>query len=428
MNIFRILSMAFKNTFRSKVRTFLTATAIFIGAFTLMLTNGIGTGINSYIDTQLDSIGGQNVMDVRGGTTEEMKEAMGDGLKEYDPDKKSSQLGGSGFNLKTLNNKDIETIKGIEGVQTVRPVYLVSAQYVTAGDKKYEMNINVSLPGGNLDYMAGAGIQNDKGRELVLTEEYLEPLGFKNAEEAINKKIEIGVPNALGKTTKIDGTIVGVQKPTLIDLGINTSEQLRQDIYEINREGGPEEIEESYLQAQITYDTSLGEEHVADIKQALEAKGYNGATVTDQIGMFKTIIDIIVSVLNGFAVIALIAAGFGIINTLLMSVQERTREIGLMKAMGLSSGKVFGLFTGEALTIGLLGSAMGVGAGYVVGNLVNIIARDNLSALGGIDVVLYTWPTVGTIVGIVLLIAFVAGTLPAVKAAKQNPIDALRYE
>ncbi len=428
MNIFRILSMAVKNTFRSKLRTFLTATAIFIGAFTLMLTNGIGAGINSYIDTQLDSIGGQNVMNVSKGTSAEMKEAMGDGLKEYNPDEKTSQLGGSGIKLKTMDDKDIEALKSIAGVQSVRPVYLVNAQYISSGAKKYELNINVSLPGGNLDYMAGTGVKNEKGREIVLTEEYLEPLGFKNAEDAVNKTIELGVPNAQGKTTIIEGTVVGVQKPTLIDLGMNTSEQLREDIYEINREGGPKAVEESYLQAQITYDTSLGEEHVADIKQSLDDNGYNGTTVTDQIGMFKTIIDVIVSVLNGFAVIALIAAGFGIINTLLMSVQERTREIGLMKAMGLSSGKVFGLFTGEALTIGLLGSAMGVGAGYVVGNLVNVIARDNLSALGGIDVVLYTWPTVGTIVGIVLFIAFVAGTLPAVKAAKQNPIDALRYE
>ena len=84
-------------------------------------------------------------------------------------------------------------------------------------------------------------------------------------------------------------------------------------------------------------------------------------------GMFKTVIDGIVLVLNAFAIIALLAASFGIVNTLLMSVQERTREIGLMKAMGMGSGKVFGLFSLEAAFIGFLGSAIGVGVAMLAG-------------------------------------------------------------
>ena len=88
--------------------------------------------------------------------------------------------------------------------------------------------------------------------------------------------------------------------------------------------------------------------------------------------MFKSVIDGIVLVLNAFAVIALIAAGFGIVNTLFMSVQERTREIGLMKAMGMASGRVFGLFSLEAVFIGFLGSAIGVlGRDRASGQLVN---------------------------------------------------------
>ena len=67
--------------------------------------------------------------------------------------------------------------------------------------------------------------------------------------------------------------------------------------------------------------------------------------------------------LDAFAVIALIAAGFGIINTLLMSVQERTREIGLMKAMGLGGGRIFAMFSIEAIFIGFLGSAIGAAIG-----------------------------------------------------------------
>ncbi len=79
--------------------------------------------------------------------------------------------------------------------------------------------------------------------------------------------------------------------------------------------------------------------------------------------------------LNAFAVIALIAAGFGIINTLLMSVQERTREIGLMKAMGMGGGKVYTLFSLEAVFIGFLGSAIGAGVAIALGTgISNVLA------------------------------------------------------
>src|SRR5690606_24514932 len=92
------------------------------------------------------------------------------------------------------------------------------------------------------------------------------------------------------------------------------------------------------------------------VKAALSEEGFMAMTVEDQLGVVTGIIDTVTWVLNGFALIALLAASFGIVNTLLMSVQERTREIGLMKALGMSGGKVFGLFSMEAVMLGIMGS------------------------------------------------------------------------
>ena len=123
------------------------------------------------------------------------------------------------------------------------------------------------------------------------------------------------------------------------------------------------------------------------------------------------------------------AAGFGIVNTLLMSVQERTREIGLMKAMGMGSGSVFALFSTEAAFIGFLGSAIGSAAAIGLGTAVSgALARGPLSDLEGLQILAFTPGTVAGVILLVMAIAFVAGTLPAWRAARQNPIDALRYE
>ncbi|BDZ47265.1 ABC transporter permease [Naasia aerilata] len=151
--------------------------------------------------------------------------------------------------------------------------------------------------------------------------------------------------------------------------------------------------------------------------------------MADQLGSFQAVISGIIAVLDAFAVIALLAAGFGIVNTLLMSVQERTREIGLMKAMGMRGSRVFALFSTEAVYIGFLGSAIGSALGILVGvGVSDVLGRTVLKDLTGLQLVAFDPVSVAVVILLVMAIAFLAGTLPAVRAARQNPIDALRYE
>ena len=164
------------------------------------------------------------------------------------------------------------------------------------------------------------------------------------------------------------------------------------------------------------------------LQDRLADAGYTGSTLEDQLGTITAVIDGIVLVLNGFAVIALVAAGIGIVNTLFMAVQERTREVGLMKAMGLSSGRVFSLFSIEAVVIGLVGSALGVLGAVGAGQLVNSVSGDLLVDLPGLILVAFDPVGVATVVLGVMAIAFLAGTLPALRAARQDPISSLRYE
>ncbi len=152
----------------------------------------------------------------------------------------------------------------------------------------------------------------------------------------------------------------------------------------------------------------------------MKKQGYAAKTIEDQIGTFKAVISGIVAVLNAFGVIALLAASFGIINTLLMSVQERTKEIGLMKAMGMSPSRIFLLFSVEAVLLGFWGSLLGVMAAIGVGQIANhVVSTGILKDLPGLT--LLTFPPMGTlgIIALIMVIAFLAGTLPRARISSR---------
>src|SRR5699024_9415176 len=140
------------------------------------------------------------------------------------------------------------------------------------------------------------------------------------------------------------------------------------------------EQDDAFIQAVLDIDDPEANQQA--VLDALEDEGLMGMTLEDLLGMIQGVIDAIACVLYGFALIALLAASFGIVNALLMSVQERTREIGLMKALGMSSGKVFGLFSMEAVVIGILGSVVGLVAGLVAGFAANAILTGPDGPLG----------------------------------------------
>jgi putative ABC transport system permease protein len=140
---------------------------------------------------------------------------------------------------------------------------------------------------------------------------------------------------------------------------------------------------------------------------------------------------VILTVFKIFGFIALIAAAIGIINTLFIAVQERTREIGLDKALGMSSGKVFMSFTIEAISLGFWGSVFGIIVSIIIGNIVNTAFHAEgafLESFPTFNLVIYTIPDIISVTLLIMFIAFLAGTLPARRAAHKNPIDSLRYE
>lgn len=424
IDLFRTAS---SNMLRSKIRSLLTIAAIFIGAFTLTLTNGIGSGVSAYIDKQLGNIGAENVLLVR----PEVERSLGEGPRKYDPE--SSDNAASQIQMPSLEPKDVADIASQPGIVKAEPIVMAQADFIQFNDgEKYEINLQPYVDGIQSDMEAGKLPDNNaKEHQLVIPGSYVNPLGLGTLNNAVGKVVAVGVTSsATQQQTIVEATIVGVQAGSLLsDAGGMANSALTEELYERQTAGLPDALRDRYFGVSAFMAEGVSEQEIETIKEGLSEKGYNAATIDDQIGIIKQVIDAIVMVLNIFAAIALLAASFGIVNTLFMAVQERTKEIGLMKAMGMRSGKVFALFSIEAILLGFWGSLIGSLAGVGVGQVVNRIAADTfLKDLPGFNLMAFSVTSVLTIMLIVMAIGLLAGTLPARRASQKDPIEALRYE
>ncbi|MDR8018797.1 ABC transporter permease [Nesterenkonia aerolata] len=429
MKSFDVTKTALSNTLRSKLRTFLTVIAIVIGAFALTLTFGMGAGINKYVDRVVEGFGQEDEIYVVGSAEAAQEQGADDeGPSEYDAEEGPAQTTMMGSDA--LDDDDLETIGDIDGVDSVIGLPMLDVDYIESGDgDQWTVNrMGDSIDGRALEMVAGEEPDSSE-MELTVPDSWVSALGGDSPSDIVGDTVEIGVTDMAQQPQTVEAVISGVSEPSVSQTGgvPTPSQALSEEINEVALGGLDEPQPEVYMMA-VAEVSNLAEEEDR-VKEALSDEDLMGLTVEDQLGMIQGIINTVTWVLGGFAVIALVAASFGIVNTLLMSVQERTREIGLMKALGMSRGKVFGLFSMEAIIIGLMGSIIGVGAGVATGVIGNaVLVSGPLDNVVGLVLFAVDPISIAVITLLVVGIAFLAGTLPAARAAKKDPIEALRYE
>ncbi len=167
-----------------------------------------------------------------------------------------------------------------------------------------------------------------------------------------------------------------------------------------------------------------------DVEDRIKALGFSAFSINDALQGAKRaflILDIVLSLIGS---IALAVSSLGIMNTMVMSILERTREIGIMKAIGGSDGDIRRIFLIEASAIGLLGGAAGVVLGWVVGRVVNFGANVYIQNQGGTPGDLFSMPfwLIGGAIGFSVMVSLLAGSYPARRAARLDPIQALRHD
>lgn len=426
MKLRELLRIANRNLLRNKLRTFLTIMAIFVGAFTLVMTNALGDGMKDYVENQVKNREGANILFVRKKFETPNSSRKFDEPIEY-KEKTQDEAGNVvDPNSYSVDVSQIDSLKkDLPEIKTITPRFDIDGEYITLdGIKKYQLNLGMLSEGIRQKVEAGSTISGSG--EIII------PLALgKTLSDDIRTLIgrDVTIAYKVGKAGEIKMIqlrIVGVAtKGFMANINCFVDSDTAKRIYEDQHRDS--EDFNKFWSFTFQLDTS-NDKRISEIKKKLDEKGFSAETFADQEKRTYDAIGILQIGLNFFAFIALLAASFGIINTLIVAVMERTKEIGLQKALGMGSEKIFLLFTLESILIGFWGAVLGVIGGILVGTFANILTTAYLSSFEGYSLFSFRLFSIIWVILLVCVIAFLAGVLPAFKASRLNPIEALRYE
>jgi len=428
MKLWDLIKIANRNLFRAKLRTFLTVMAIFIGSFTLTLTNGLGGGLRDYVENQVKNIEGNNVLFVRKKPPVQKDEDAKPGEPKEYKEVKSDEAGNPIDPDSTLVSPvQMENLaREFPEVKKVTSSYQIGGEYITLDEgKKYEVALRMLSDGVKQKTEAGRTID---GENQIMLPVSLARAFDENISRLIGKTATIGYKAGKPETIKtLSLQIVGVStKGMMTNFSCFIDTKTARQIYD-EQENQSENYNKFYSYT-FLLDTNNAA-RITDTKKKLDEKGFSAETFADRDKRTYDAIGILQIGLNLFASIALLAASFGIINTLVIAVLERTKEVGLQKALGMGRAKIFLLFSLESVLIGFWGAIIGIVAGIVVGKIANIVlARTYLESFEGYSLFVFTPLAIIFVLLLVCTIAFLAGVLPAFRASRLNPIEALRYE
>jgi len=274
----------------------------------------------------------------------------------------------------------------------------------------------------NLSLSAGRQLSSRDNKAVVANQAALQAMGFKtdNYTSAVGKKVTIRVPlqNASTKQAELSGeyTIVGVMPS-----GAGSEVFLPNHVFEL---AGVSVYHQLKLEAD--HSTSVG-----GLRKQIESQGYMTTSPIDTVDQINEIFKFFNLILVGFGAIGMIVSVLGMFNTLTISLLERTREIGLMKALGGRNSDMRKLFVFEALLLSVLGAVVGIILAAVGGLIINLVMNNFARGRGvteGFN--LFANPP-ELILGTIAFMAFVGLVVvyfPARRAQRINPIDALRRE
>jgi len=393
-----IASLALKSIWRNRARSFLTMLGIIIGVAAVILLVSVGQGLQTYITDQFESLGANQVFVLPGAGFE----GFGQGPPNFAGSKFTlehvndlSQLGGP---IKTAAaDNEIPTAVKYKGESVVSTVAGISAEWM-------QMT--------NVEIGEGRGITKsdvDQSRNVaVVGQTVVEDLFGSTS--PVGKNITIGNVKfkVVGELENLGTQSIGIDIDNFVIIPITSSQRVF----------GIDSISTIIVQANSKDEIQAAVDRVE--RYFLSRLDEDDFSVVDQSSLLDTInniLGVITAALGGIAAISLVVGGIGIMNIMLVTVTERTREIGLRKAVGAKPSDIRNQFIIEALTLSVSGGAIGI-----------LIGWGGSLALNRFFPATVTLWAVGLAFGVSATVGIIFGVAPAIRASKLDPIEALRYE
>jgi putative ABC transport system permease protein len=453
MQISEYIRFALSNLRDMKLRTALTAFGVTVGIGALVAMVGFGQGLQKNVTASFEKLDLLNSITVLPGDAFSRNP-----LRDPDePAPRSPKRGGSAV---PLDDAAIKRLEGLPGVEIVFPEIRFPA-LVGLGDSE-EMRLVQIIPAKIassklLKLEAGKAFDRDDEDAVIVGRSLLRRMAVADPAAAIGQKLRLSSlafdfaaldPKNLAsifqggrlpfKKQDYEFTVVGVAE----NLGFMGPTPLPSDVY--IPPGSARRIEKlpftniwdlfrarggslGYSAVNIRLKSPASAEAV---KREVQAMGFATFALIDQFNQVKTSFVFMDMALAAVGMIAIFVAALGIVNTMMMSILERYSEIGIMKAVGASRGDIKRIFFVESSAIGFLGGVFGLLLGWAVSRLINRVVNYFLAKQGipFIEYFSFPWWLCAGAIAFAVVISLVAGILPALRAAKVDPVVALRHE
>lgn len=394
-----IIKMSFKNLAMNKMRTFLTTLGIVIGITSIIALITIGQGVTSSVIDQLSGLGGNRV------TVEITNTNVRKGFTDAEMESFLEITGVDGVSPTVRKNMVYTLVPG-ETNSNYNVVYNSTTRVMGVNNYYFQLVANDVIK-------AGRAITDDD----IDNATHVVVLGH-----TLWKRL-YGNYNPVGETIKIynmDFVIVGIMSELVgLDTAGNHSLIVPYTTAMRDLQMGLVKTFDAVVSASGDMDIVVSQidDRCAEIMGS--TSGYSVVNQQEVMDIVVTITDLVLGMLAGIAAIALLVGGIGIMNMMLVSVSERTVEIGLRKALGAKPSVIMVQFLVEAVIISMFGGVLGVAFGAAIAYVASILIGYAFA---------FQATTVLLAVGFSVTVGLIFGILPARKAAKLNPIDALRAQ
>lgn len=424
-----------RNLSRQKLRTSLTIFAVVIGAVSVTVMLSLVTSAKGFLMSSAEKTGMDRRVIVTGTPGLDYRESTWNW-----PD-------GSGKKIDETTLTEITKIPGVASATLYTQVQSLSEFSVNGTTLPFKnLYSEAYTPNGTVRHILVAGEELGAatlGKGVLVTSGIARDLGYKGREaELVGQEItlrfraDMGPPGS-GKADEkgmIAGVVLGENGDGLsfdLDWGVKL------DTMTWEEQAGPNGQSQTRTESNATRNgyasvwVNLQDKNSAEqVVAKIESTGYGAAAGQEEVDAQATAFAIIGAVLGGIGGIALLVAAIGVINTMVMATLERTREIGIMRAIGATKRTVRRLFTVEAGVLGFMGGVFGVAISVGVAVALNQVLNQQLADSGITDRDIVSIPPhiALIVIAATTLIGMLAGRLPARRAANLDPVEALRYE